>query len=166
MLYLKTFASPLGKIHLLANDDHLLSLYWSDPSGVCHPPEHAATAIAHARHPLLVEGERQLCDYFNGYRHTFSLPLHCVGTDFQLRVWRALLTIPYGEVCSYGAIAKRIGQPTASRAVGAANGKNPLPIIVPCHRVVGTNGKLVGYSASGGLTSKTFLLALEKRNCK
>ncbi len=103
----------------------------------------------------------QLGDYFAGRRQSFELPLRPTGTSFQLRVWEALATIPYGQTISYGALALQIGQPQARRAVGAANGRNPLPIVVPCHRVVGADGRLTGFH--GGLHLKEFLLDLERR---
>jgi methylated-DNA-[protein]-cysteine S-methyltransferase len=102
----------------------------------------------------------QLTEYFDGRRRKFDLPLAPRGTPFQQRVWRALLDIPYGETTSYGELASRIGQKSASRAVGLANGSNPLPIVIPCHRVIGSNGKLTGYG--GGLPLKERLLALER----
>ena len=101
----------------------------------------------------------QLAEYFDGRRHVFELPLAPEGTPFQLRVWNALLDIPYGETISYGELAVRIGDRSASRAVGLANGSNPLPIVIPCHRVIGSNGKLTGYG--GGLPIKERLLTLE-----
>ena len=101
----------------------------------------------------------QLAEYFDGKRRVFELPLKPEGTPFQLRVWNALLEIPYGETISYGELAARIGDRSASRAVGLANGSNPLPIVIPCHRVIGSNGKLTGYG--GGLPIKERLLALE-----
>jgi methylated-DNA-[protein]-cysteine S-methyltransferase len=111
-------------------------------------------------HPLLVEAARQLRAYFQGELRQFQLPLDLRGTEFQLRVWRHLLTIPYGETRSYSEIARAIGAPHAVRAVGAANGANPIPIMVPCHRVIGGSGKLVGYG--GGLALKKRLLDLER----
>ena len=102
----------------------------------------------------------ELREYFAGERRTFTVPLAPAGTPFQLRVWRALLEIPYGETTSYGELAQRLGQPTASRAVGLANGSNPIPVIIPCHRVIGANGSLTGYG--GGLPIKQRLLALER----
>lgn len=102
----------------------------------------------------------QLAEYFDGKRREFDLPLAPEGTPFQQRVWRALLDIPYGETISYGELAVRIGRRSASRAVGLANGSNPLPIVIPCHRVIGANGKLTGYG--GGLPIKERLLALER----
>jgi methylated-DNA-[protein]-cysteine S-methyltransferase len=110
--------------------------------------------------PLLGEALSQLRAYFAGRLREFRLPLSLAGTDFQIRVWRHLQTIPYGETRSYSAIAQAIGRPSAVRAVGAANGANPVPIVVPCHRVIGANGKLVGYG--GGLPLKKRLLELER----
>jgi len=104
----------------------------------------------------------QLAAYFAGDRRDFDLPLAPEGTPFQLRVWEELSQIPYGHTISYGELARRIGRPTASRAVGAANGRNPLPIVIPCHRVVGSHGQLTGYG--GGLPIKEFLLNLESRS--
>jgi methylated-DNA-[protein]-cysteine S-methyltransferase len=104
---------------------------------------------------------RQLREYFAGKRIEFDLPLAPEGTEFQRNVWRRLQEIPYGETISYGELAKRIGNPKASRAVGAANGQNPIPIVIPCHRVIGANGKLTGFG--GGLPTKEALLALEAR---
>jgi len=112
-----------------------------------------------ARHPVAIETERQLRAYFAGQLRHFDLPLDLRGTPFQLRVWRELERIPYGETRSYSQIAAAIGAPQAVRAVGAANGSNPIPIVVPCHRVIGASGKLVGYG--GGLPLKKRLLALE-----
>jgi methylated-DNA-[protein]-cysteine S-methyltransferase len=102
----------------------------------------------------------QLAEYFGGGRRVFELPLAPEGTPFQLRVWNALVEIPYGETISYGQLASRIGQRSASRAVGLANGSNPLPIVIPCHRVIGADGRLTGYG--GGLAIKRQLLALER----
>ena len=106
-----------------------------------------------------MQAAKQLNEYFEGTRKTFDLPLEPRGTEFQKKVWMALCEIPFGQTASYGQIAKRIGVPTASRAVGAANGKNPLPIVVPCHRVIGSNGSLTG--SGGGLKNKSILLRLE-----
>jgi len=110
--------------------------------------------------PLLLEAERQLRDYFAGVRRTFALPLAPEGTPFQRAVWDALCTVPYGETRSYGEIAAQVGRPKAARAVGMANHRNPIPIVIPCHRVIGGDGSLTGYG--GGLDKKSFLLELEK----
>lgn len=112
-------------------------------------------------HDPFREAERQLLAYFAGQRTTFSLSLRPEGTPFQQLVWGALQEIPYGETLSYGELAQRIGKPAAVRAVGAANGANPLPIVIPCHRVIGSNGKLTGFG--GGLETKERLLRLESR---
>lgn len=112
--------------------------------------------------PLLLEAETQLAEYFAGARRDFHLPLAPAGTEFQRKVWAALLEIPYGETRSYGEIAAQIGNPKACRAVGMANNRNPLPILIPCHRVIGADGSLVGYG--GGLNVKTVLLELEKEH--
>jgi methylated-DNA-[protein]-cysteine S-methyltransferase len=119
----------------------------------------AAAGQRNDRNPLLAEAVAQLAGYFAGRRREFSLPLDAAGTPFQKRVWWELLKIPYGETRSYGQIAQALGSPRAVRAVGAANGANPIAIVVPCHRVIGANGKLVGYG--GGLALKTRLLELE-----
>lgn len=110
--------------------------------------------------PLLVQAEAELAEYFAGKRITFELPLSLAGTPFQQAVWKALQTIPYGTVCSYQDIAKQVGSPKGCRAVGMANNRNPVAIIVPCHRVIGKDGSLVGYG--GGMGIKTFLLKLEQ----
>ena len=109
--------------------------------------------------PVLLEAQRQLQEYFAGTRNQFTLELDFTGTDFQKQVWQALLTIPFGETRSYSQIAQQIGNPKAVRAVGAANGRNPISIIAPCHRVIGASGELTGFA--GGLQAKQYLLALE-----
>jgi len=111
---------------------------------------------------VLLQAERQLGEYFAGKRTKFDLDLDFVGTEFQKRVWAALLAIPFGETKTYGQIARELGKPSASRAVGAANGRNPLSIVTPCHRVIGPNGDLTGFA--GGRSSKRYLLALEGVN--
>jgi methylated-DNA-[protein]-cysteine S-methyltransferase len=124
-------------------------------------PAEVPALNAHGPHdPILREALSQLRAYFAGRLRDFHLPLDLAGTDFQVSVWRQLQTIPYGETCSYASIAQAIGRPAAVRAVGAANGANPIPIVVPCHRVIGSNGKLVGYG--GGLPLKKRLLQLER----
>jgi methylated-DNA-[protein]-cysteine S-methyltransferase len=116
--------------------------------------------VANEQHPVLVETERQLGEYFAGKRKMFSVALDMRGTHFQKDVWEALLAIPFGQTRSYGQLAKQLGNPRATRAVGAANGRNPISIIVPCHRVIGSSGKLTGFA--GGLEVKAHLLGLEK----
>jgi methylated-DNA-[protein]-cysteine S-methyltransferase len=120
-----------------------------------------ADGFVKAETPLIKKAAGQIEEYFSGKRKKFSLPLALRGTEFQMLVWEALQTIPYGETRSYGEIAVQIGRPKAARAVGMANHNNPISIIVPCHRVIGHNGKLVGYG--GGLAGKAFLLDLEQR---
>jgi methylated-DNA-[protein]-cysteine S-methyltransferase len=155
-LVYKSIDSPVGRLKLVATDEGLFAILWpvERPGRV-----RLQTAVEDARHPVLVEAERQLAEYFGGRRRTFDLKLDFAGTDFQRKVWSALLTIPFGETRSYAQIAKQIGSPAASRAVGAANGRNPISIIAPCHRVIGTGGKLTGFA--GGLEAKAYLLALE-----
>lgn len=153
-----TIDSPVGPLRLVASDVGLVAVLWEndDPLRVRLGP-----LAPNDAHPILVEAARQLRGYFAGEITAFDLPLDMRGTDFQKSVWAALLTIPYGATRSYGAIASAIGRPSASRAVGAANGRNPLSIVAPCHRVVGTNGHLTGFA--GGLAAKALLLALERR---
>lgn len=155
----KTIPSPVGELKLVASDKGLAAILWENdgPSHSRLPP-----AAEDRNHPILMETERQLKDYFAGKRQTFSVALDFNGTEFQKKVWAALLTIPCGETRSYGQIARQIGKPKAVRAVGAANGKNPCPIIVPCHRVIGSTGKLTGFG--GGLEAKAYLLELEADN--
>jgi methylated-DNA-[protein]-cysteine S-methyltransferase len=148
--------SPVGRLTLVAAGEGLAAVLWEhdDPRRV--PLDVAAE---NRRHPVLVDTARQLGEYFDGRRTVFALPLVFVGTAFQRRVWNALLTIPFGETRSYAQIARQIGQPRAVRAVGAANGRNPISIVAPCHRVIGSTGKLTGFA--GGLDVKAWLLALE-----
>jgi methylated-DNA-[protein]-cysteine S-methyltransferase len=152
----KTIDSPVGPLKLVASDRGLAVLVWDDEKQ--HRAPQLAAEPSHD-HPVLVEAERQLGEYFAGTRTAFTVTLDFAGTEFQREVWRALLTIPYGETRSYGQIARQIGKPDAVRAVGAANGRNPISIIAPCHRVIGSTGKLVGFG--GGLPVKAQLLAHE-----
>ena len=153
----KTMPSPVGLLTLVATDRGLAAILWENERAgrVNVELEHEER-----RHPVLLEAEQQLREYFDGRRTSFTLKLDVAGTDFQRQVWHALLTIPFGETRSYAEIARQIGRPKAVRAVGAANGRNPLSIVAPCHRVIGTNGKLTGFA--GGLDTKAFLLALER----
>ncbi len=155
----KTIPSPIGELKLVASDKGLAAILLKNDA-----PSHfrLIPAAEDRNHPILMETERQLKDYFAGKRKTFSVTIDCNGTEFQKKVWAALLTIPCGETRSYGQIARQIGNPKAVRAVGAANGKNPCPIIVPCHRVIGSTGKLIGFG--GGLETKAYLLELEADN--
>ncbi len=155
----KTIASPVGELKLIASDTGLVAILWEndDPLRVRLGP-----LVEDRDHPVLVETERQLGDYFAGRLQAFSIPLDFNGTDFQKQVWAALLAIPFGETRSYAEIARAVGRPTAFRAVGAANGKNPISIIAPCHRVIGTNGSLTGFA--GGLKAKQLLLGIERQD--
>jgi methylated-DNA-[protein]-cysteine S-methyltransferase len=155
-LVCKCVDSPVGRLKLVATDEGLHAILWpiERPGRV-----RLNTAVEDARHPVLVEAERQLAEYFDGRRTKFDLKLDFGGTVFQRKVWRALLAIPFGETRSYAQIAEQIGSPGAARAVGAANGRNPISIVAPCHRVIGTGGKLTGFA--GGLEAKAYLLALE-----
>ena len=154
--YYKTAKSPVGELKLIATDKGLAAILWEDdPEGRVR----LAPLVENKTHPVLLKTERELKEYFDGKRTTFSVELDAVGTEFQRNVWRALSEIPFGETRSYLDIAKRVGNAKAVRAVGAANGKNPISIIVPCHRVIGASGKLVGFA--GGLKTKQHLLTLE-----
>ena len=150
------YPSPVGALKLVASDRGLAAILWEDDD-----PNRVRLGAMTERpdHPVLVETARQLDAYFAGTRTRFDLPLDFHGTDFQRSVWAALLTIPFGETRSYADIARQVGRPTAFRAVGAANGKNPISIVAPCHRVIGTDGSLTGFA--GGIEGKKFLLELE-----
>lgn len=154
--FYKTMKSPVGELKLVASGQGLCAVLWEndDPKRVRVGPLEEM-----GDHPVLVEAERQLHAYFAGELQRFSVALDFAGTDFQKKVWQALLTIPFGETRSYGQIARQIGSPQAVRAVGAANGKNPISIFAPCHRVIGSNGQLTGFA--GGLEVKARLLDLE-----
>jgi methylated-DNA-[protein]-cysteine S-methyltransferase len=149
----KSMQSPVGELKLVASDKGLAAILWEndDPRRV-----RLAPVSENENHPVLLESERQLNDYFSGKRKSFLLPLDFKGTEFQKKVWAALLTIPFGETRSYGQIAKQIESPKAVHAVGAANGKNPISIIARCHRLIGSTGKLTGFA--GGLKTKAHLL--------
>ena len=152
----KVVDSPVGKLTLAATGRGLAAILWEND----RPNRVRLNLEAEDRdHPVLVEAERQLGEYFAGRRTAFTVALDVDGTAFQRQVWEALLTIPFGETRSYGQIAKQIGRPAAVRAVGAANGRNPVSIIAPCHRVIGAAGALTGFA--GGLRVKAQLLALE-----
>ena len=160
-----TFQSPLGPMTIAATSKGLAGLWFAGQRHL--PPELEAPTLASAKswpfdasHPILKKTITQLAEYFAGKRDQFELPLDLRGgTEFQQAVWQALLAIPQGETASYGQVSQRIGKPAAVRAVGAAVGRNPVSIIVPCHRVVGADGSLTGYA--GGLDRKTALLKLE-----
>jgi O-6-methylguanine DNA methyltransferase len=156
--------SPVGPLLIGAMNDALVLLEFSDHDQLdvqlARIRKHFARPLIRATHPILERLRTQLAEYFAGARRDFELPLHVHGSEFQERVWSALQAIPYGETCSYGAIAKRLGDANAMRAVGAANGLNPIAIVIPCHRVVNANGELGGYG--GGLWRKRILLDLER----
>jgi methylated-DNA-[protein]-cysteine S-methyltransferase len=152
----KYVASPVGKLKLVASETGLIAILWENDNPRRVP---LADLVEDNNQGILVETERQLNEYFAGKRDEFSIPLDMRGTAFQKDVWRALQSIPFGKTRSYGEIANQVGRPTASRAVGAANGRNPISIVVPCHRVVGSSGKLTGFA--GGLEAKAHLLNLE-----
>ena len=153
-IYYEQMPSPIGPLFLVADDEGLREVRF-ELDRRAHAPQdgwvHSAQKLAEVR--------RQLEEYFAGERLTFDLFLKPQGTDFQQSVWQALTTIPYAVTTSYGQISQQIHRPKASRAVGAANGRNPIPIIIPCHRVIGSNGTLTGFA--GGLAAKQWLLGME-----
>ena len=142
------YESPIGLVEIGGTATHIVSLYFVEDRRMVSDP-----------HPTILEAVRQVGEYFAGQRHAFELDLALHGTAFQERVWRQLLTVPYGQAATYQAIADALGMPKAVRAVGAANGQNPISIVVPCHRIIGSDGKLVGYG--GGLWRKEWLLRHE-----
>lgn len=153
MIYYK---SPIGNLIIMEEENAIIKLCFK---------EQEITNIKDIQEfetPLLKKAKKQLEEYFEGKRKKFDLALRLNGTSFQNKVWKALLNIPYAKTCSYKDIAKNIGNENTSRAVGNANNKNPLPIFIPCHRVIGSNGKLIGYA--GGLDIKIKLLELEREN--
>ncbi len=149
--------SPIGELLLTSNGEAITGLFMEQHRGEPNPID----AWRRDDRPFR-EATRQLRAYFAGELTEFDLPLAAEGAAFQRRVWSELLKIPYGSTISYGALARRLGNPNASRAVGSANGRNPISIIIPCHRVIGSDGKLTGYG--GGVERKKFLLDLETRN--
>ena len=154
--FFKEMASPVGVLKLVASDKGIVAILWENdkPNRV-----RLKYCVEKRDNPLLEEAEGQLNAYFAGKLEQFSLPLDIAGTEFQNKVWNALLTIPFGQTRSYQQIAQQIGHPKAMRAVGAANGKNPIPLVIPCHRVINSNGQLGGYS--GALWRKEWLLKHE-----
>jgi methylated-DNA-[protein]-cysteine S-methyltransferase len=148
-----TMDSPVGELLFLSTERGLSGLFMVERA---HPPMDMERELAPER---FADAMRQVREYFEGKRHEFEIPLDMQGTPFQLQVWEELRRIPYGATISYGELAERLGNPAAVRAVGAANGRNPVSIIVPCHRVIGSNGSLTGYG--GGLSRKQFLLKHE-----
>jgi methylated-DNA-[protein]-cysteine S-methyltransferase len=154
--YCKPLPSPVGVLTLVASDSGLTAILWEveRPNRV-----RLGEMMPVDSHVVLDETARQLDEYFAGQRQRFELPLDFVGTAFQQKVWQALLTIPFGQTRTYSQIAAQIGHPTAVRAVGAANGRNPISIVAPCHRVIGASGELTGFA--GGLLAKQVLLNIE-----
>jgi methylated-DNA-[protein]-cysteine S-methyltransferase len=154
----KTIDSPVGKLKLVASEKGLVAILWEndDPERI-----RLSGLVEGDTDRVLVQAEQQLSEYFSGKRRNFTVPLDLRGTPFQTNVWEALLAIPFGETRSYGELARQLGNPQAARAVGAATGKNPVSIVVPCHRLIGASGRLTGFA--GGLDAKMRLLALEQR---
>jgi methylated-DNA-[protein]-cysteine S-methyltransferase len=145
--------SPIGRLELVEAGGALVAIHFDAPADGSPQHERGGSAV-------LTHAHQQLAEYFAGTRRVFDLPLRPAGTEFQRRVWEVLATVPWGTTTTYGAIAARLGLPPgASRAVGAANGANPLPVVLPCHRVIGSDGTLTGYA--GGLERKALLLRLE-----
>src|SRR5450830_1128941 len=152
----KTMESPVGRLTLVGRGERLAAILWENDKPTRVRLGEMTQDVGSA---VLLETERQLTQYFAGQRQTFELELDFTGSDFQKRVWAALLTIPFGQTRSYGDIARQLGDIKAVRAVGAANGKNPISIVAPCHRVIGASGELTGFA--GGLKAKELLLTLE-----
>jgi methylated-DNA-[protein]-cysteine S-methyltransferase len=151
--------SPVGPLALASDDGYLVSCEFSDQGLGSEPPALSVTDFG-GRDAVLAQACSELDRFFAGQLHEFTVPLRPRGTEFQRQVWAALRRIPYGETTSYGEIARAIGRPAAVRAVGAANGRNPICILIPCHRVIGADGSLTGFG--GGLDRKSFLLRLEQ----
>lgn len=155
--YYKFSQTPVGNLQLICNDEFLLAILWEhEERSELNLPEKMQE---NNQHPVLKEAEQQVQQYFKGIRKTFSLPIHFAGTAFQEKVWHKLYAIPFGTTISYADVAQSIDHQKAVRAVGTAIGRNPIPIVIPCHRVIGTNGALRGFA--GGLEVKQFLLELE-----
>ncbi len=156
-MYSALLQSPVGKLTLVASDAGLRAILWpTEKPGRVKLPD-----ISRGDHPVLQATTSQLSEYFAGKRQLFDLPLDLHGTPFQVKAWRSLADIPYGTTASYAEQADRIGAPKAVRAVGTANGRNPISIVLPCHRVVASNGSLAGFA--GGLDAKRWLLEFESR---
>ena len=156
MKHYDTYDSPHGRMLLVAGDDGLAGVYFD---GQKYHPELEREWRRDARHAVLAQAKRELAEYFAGERKVFDTPLAPEGTAFQKSVWRAISTVAFGETITYDALARRAGAPGGARAAGAATGRNPITILVPCHRIVGSDGSLTGYA--GGLARKRALLALE-----
>lgn len=150
MLTRSYYNSPVGWLELIVSDDALMHLRFLETEPDRYP--------RHDNH-IIQQTAKELSEYFDGSRKAFTIPLDPEGTDFQHSVWRGLREIPYGQTTTYGELARKLGDPNKMRAVGRANGQNPIPIIIPCHRVIGTGGNLIGYG--GGIVRKQFLLQHE-----
>jgi methylated-DNA-[protein]-cysteine S-methyltransferase len=157
MIYFTTYESPIQELKLLSDGRSLIGLYMMSEK---HALQQQSDWVEDDSVAPFPETKRQLDEYFAGTLTEFDLPIQLHGTEFQQKVWEVLKTIPYGVTMSYGELAKQLNQPNASRAVGLANGKNPVSIVVPCHRVIGANGKLTGYG--GGIERKQWLLSHER----
>lgn len=153
-MYTLEVKTPLGKMYLEATDKGISGLSWNKSRS--KPTQASTKAEKH-----LQAAKKQMLEYFKGQRKNFDLTYDLQGTDFQKKVWKTLLKIPYGKTFSYRDLAEKVGSPKAYRAVGSANGKNPVCLFIPCHRVIASNGSLGGYSGRGGLKTKKFLLTLE-----
>ncbi len=153
--------SPVGALKLVADETHLLAILWEGESLKDVGMKGELQAGSNAQ--VLTLAADQLREYFSGTRFDFDLPIRLSGTEFQVQVWESLREIPYGTTWSYSKLAARIDRPRAVRAVGAANGRNRIPIVVPCHRVIGASGDLTGFA--GGMEAKVLLLGLENRSC-
>ncbi|WP_373997969.1 methylated-DNA--[protein]-cysteine S-methyltransferase [Bdellovibrio bacteriovorus] len=151
--------SSVGPLHIVASEKGLQGIFWKKQD----LPLDALNDVKHPAVPFILKTQKQIEEYLKGERQEFDVALDIIGTDFQKKVWEHLQKIPYGKTCSYKEIAVALGDANASRAVGTANGKNPISIIVPCHRVISSDGTLGGYA--GGLPTKSFLLNLEQRFC-
>ena len=160
MKYVYHFDSLIGRLFLIEDNGQITNLYFENDPFVSSNEFLGVYRFEATQ--LLLKAEQQLCEYFTGERKIFDLPMKPAGTDFMMAVWSEVAKIPYGETSSYGEIAIKIGNPKASRTVGLANNRNPLPIFYPCHRVLGCNGKLVGYR--GGVEVKKLLLDLESKH--
>ncbi len=153
--------SPVGVLTIITSGQGLHAIFWESDFEDPEYRELKSTLTLSQNEKILIETKKQLVEYFQGQRKIFDLPLKLLGTDFQMQAWQQLLKIPYAQTISYGEQAERLGDKKKARAVGMANGQNPISIVIPCHRVIGSNGQLVGFG--GGLNTKAYLLDLEKK---
>lgn len=159
-----TMDSPVGMLLLFASDKGIHSILWEDEANTDSCKVLLKKLQRDPQHPVIMQAKQELKDYFDGKCQQFTVPVCLAGTAFQRQAWQALCEIPYGQTISYGEQARRLGDKNKARAVGLANGSNPVPVIVPCHRVIGSGGKLTGFG--GGLNNKALLLGLEMRGCR